>query len=151
MCVFQFATSVLCLIAIIVAFWSPVASWCILAVPLAFFSLTLWSLRRRPTPHVTELSTKANEMLSKFGHYYHHHFAGGDISASASTVSLSASVVAIIGCFYGFWWGIGIWVVVALVGGFLSRQFNPTNFLLDEAERRAHEEIIAWLSRKKIN
>jgi hypothetical protein len=34
--------------------------------------------------------------------------------------------------------------------GFAARQFNPANFILGEAERAAHEEIIALIQRKQV-
>lgn len=146
---FQLVTSVLCLAAIIVAFWSPVISWCILALPLAWFYFTLYAtlyaVKPKGLSYVPELSAKANEMLSKFGHYYGRPFGARDISASASAITLSAIPIVVIGCFKGFWWGIAVGVVVYGLAGFIARQFNPANFLVDTSEQLAHEEIVGWI------
>ena len=148
---FELVTTVLCLTAIVVAFWTPVVSWCILALPLAGFFFMLFALyaeRSEQLQYVPELSPKANEMLRKFSHYYSRPFGGRSVSASASAIHLSSIAVVIIGCIKGFWWGIAVCVVVWGLAGFIARQFNPVNFLLDDDERMAHDEVASWIRRR---
>ena len=136
------------LVGIVVSFWSPLASWGVLLFPLVLLSC-IW-LIGRPILQQThaELSPKANEMLTKFGHYYLWPRRCSDYSAAASAIYLCTPIVIVICCCYSFWWAIPIGVVVLFYSGFLSRQFNPTFFLLDDSERRAHEEAKAWVFRQ---
>ena len=147
---FQIVTIVLCLAAAVVAFWSPVVSWCIVAVPLAWFYLTLYAVKPKSIGYVPELSMSANVMLNKFGHYYGRPFGARDISASASTITLAAILLVVIGCFKGFWWGIAVGLVVYVFASFVARQFNPANFLVDTSEQLDHQEIVAWLQSQPV-
>ena len=57
--------------------------------------------------------------------------------------------IAVIGAFKGFWWGFAIAVANWIVMGFLSRAFNPANFIADPLERLAHEEVISFIVAKQ--
>jgi len=108
--------------------------------------------KQKKWAYIEELSSKANELLRKFGHFYATPFASMDFSASSTTVGIAGALIAIVGVFNGFWWGILIGVVNWFAMGALARAFNPTNFLLDDDERIAHEEVLEWLStRRKEN
>src|SRR3990172_4601023 len=74
--------------------------------------------------------------------------AGRDFSASASTLAIAGGVIVIVGLFKGFWWGIGIGILNWFVMGMVSRAFNPSYFLVDYSEQKAHEEIISYIMRK---
>jgi len=130
--------------AVITEFFSVLWGWLILAVPSALLLIMLFAAKLKQWEYIPELSETANEMLQKFGHYYAMPYAGSDLSASATTLLFAGSVVAIISVFKGFWWGIGIGVINWFLMGILTRVFNPTNFLVDPLEHKAHEEIISW-------
>lgn len=130
--------------AVITEFFSVMWGWLILAVPSAFLLIMLFAAKQKQWEYIPELSETANEMLQKFGHYYAMPYAGSDFSTSATTLLFAGSVVAIISAFKGFWWGIGIGVINWFLMGILTRVFNPTNFLVDPLEHKAHEEIISW-------
>lgn len=145
----QIVTIIFSTISILVSFFSPLWGWIILALPSGFLLLTLLGLKQKKWAYVPDLSPKANEMLRKFGHFYNMPFAGRGFSASASTIMFAGAILAIIGLFRGFWWGIAIGLANWFIVGFVSRAFNPTLFLVDDEERFAHEEIISFIQQKQ--
>jgi hypothetical protein len=145
----QFIAIILSLVAIVTAFFSVLWTWVVLAVPIALLLITFMGLKQKRWKHIPELSEPANAMLQKFGHYYTMPFAGRDFSASCSTLMFAGVVIAVIGAFKGFWWGLAIAVANWVVMGFLSRAFNPTNFIADPLERLAHEEVISFIVAKQ--
>lgn len=145
----QFIAIILSLVAIVTAFFSVLWAWVVLAVPIALLLITFMGLKQKRWKHIPELSEPANAMLQKFGHYYTMPFAGRDFSASCSTLMFAGVVIAVTGAFKGFWWGLAIAVANWIVMGFLSRAFNPTNFIADPLERLAHEEVISFIVAKQ--
>jgi hypothetical protein len=145
----QMLVVVICLAAVITAFFSVLWGWLILGLPSVFLLITLFAVKQKKWQHIPELSETANQMLQKFGHYYAMPFAGRDFSASASTLMFAGAAVAIIGAFKGFWWGIGIGVANWFLMGFVSRTFNPSNFLVDPLEQMGHEEIISYITERQ--
>jgi hypothetical protein len=141
----QILVVLICLAAVITAFFSVLWGWLILGVPSVFLLVTLFAVKRKKWQHIPELSDTANQMLQKFGHYYAMPFAGRGFSASASTLMFAGVALAIIGAFKGFWLGIGIGLVNWLLMGFVSRAFDPSNFLVDPLEQMDHEEIISYI------
>lgn len=141
----QLIAIVLSLAAIVTAFSSFLWAWVVLAVPITLLLVTFVGLKQKRWKHIPELSEPANAMLQKYGHYYTMPFAGRDFSASSSTLMFAGVVVAAIGAFKGFWWGLAIAAVNWIVMGFLSKAFNPTNFIADPIERIAHEEVISFI------
>jgi len=145
----QIVTIIFSLISILVSFFSPLWGWIILALPFLFLIITLLILKQKKWSYVPELSPKANEMIGKFGHFYNMPFAGRDFSASVSTLMFAGIILAIIGLFHKFWWGIAIGAVNYFGMAFVSRAFNPSLFLVDDEERFAHEEIISFIQQKQ--
>jgi len=145
----QMLMIVICLVAIITEFFSVLWGWLILAFPAVFLLITFLGVKQKKWQYIPELSDEANRMLQKFGHYYAMPFAGRDFSASASTLMFTGVAIAIVGLFKGFWWGIGIAILNWFVMGFISRAFNPTNFLVDQNEHLAHEEMISYIMEKQ--
>lgn len=145
----QMLVIVICLVALITEFFSVLWGWVVLALSAIFLLVTLLGVKQKKLEYIPELSNDANRMLQKFGHYYTMPFAGRDFSASASTVMFAGVAIAIIGIFKGFWWGIGIAVVNWFLMAFISRAFNPSNFLVDHSERMAHDEIISYIIEKQ--
>ncbi len=141
----QLLTILFCLAALVVEFFSVFWGWVILALPAVFLLITFFGVRGKKWEYIPELSDDANRMLQKFGHYYAMPFAGKDFSASASTVQFAAVAIGLIGVFKGFWWGIAIVAINWFLMAFLSRAFNPSNFLVDQNEYFAHDEIISYM------
>jgi hypothetical protein len=145
----QMLVILICLVALITEFFSVLWGWVVLALPAVFLLVTLLGVKQKKWEFIPELSIDANLMLQKFGHYYAMPFAGRDFSASASTVMFTGVAIAIIGIFKGFWWGIIIAVVNWILMAFIARAFNPSNFLVDDRERMAHDEIISYIMEKQ--
>jgi len=61
------------------------------------------------------------------------------LPASASTLMFAGAAIGIISAFKGFWWVIAIGILNWFLMGFVSRAFNPTNFLVDPLELMGHE------------
>ena len=145
----QILVILICLAAVIIELFSVLWGWLILGLPSAFLLITLFGLKQKKWQHIPELSDTANQMLQKFGHYYAMPFAGRDFSACASTLMFGGAIIAIIGAFKGFWWGIGIGVINWLLMGVVSKAFNPTNFLVDPLEQMGHGEIIEYITERQ--
>lgn len=88
----QIITILFSLGSVIVAFFSIMYGWIIFGVPSLILLITLFSLKQKGWEYIEELSPSANEMLQKFGHFYAMPFAARDFSASATTLSLRASL-----------------------------------------------------------
>jgi hypothetical protein len=139
-----------CLASIAVCFFSRIWSWIILAVPFVYLlgqALLVKFLYR--WKEIPELSAEANELFKKYGHYYTMPFAGRDFSSASSAVGLTGMIISIIGVFFGFWWGL-IGLISIYIGNRLGKFYNPSMFLemLSNTEKRAHEEIIYFLTKK---
>lgn len=143
-----FVSIVFGIAAIVTAFFHPVLAWGVLALPLGWILLMWLALRSKRVRPLPELSSAANELLRKFGHYYAHPFAGAAYSGAASGVTMASMAVAAIGAFKGFWWGLGVGAVFYVISAFLARQFNPANFLVDDLERAAHDELVTAIQRR---
>lgn len=148
MCFIQLLVTLLCLVAAIVSFYSPILGWLVLGIPICFLSITAIAVTRSQWTVIPELSDDANRMFKKFGHYYTRQHSGGDYSAACSAVNLASIIIVLIDVFSRFWWGIPLGIAVYLLFGYLSRIFNPTHYLVDEVEKCAHEEIVQWLAEK---
>ena len=138
----------LSLVAIGVAFYSPIASWIILGVGGCLLLLILIGAKSKKYEYQDGLSPKANEMIQKFGHYYAMPFAGSAFSGAASALVMAGWVVVIVGAFQSFWIGFALMIVNQFFCGWLSRAFNPSKFLVDDTERLAHQEIIEWIQNR---
>jgi len=143
--VIQLLSIVAALIAVVISFFSPTWAWVPIAVPDVLLYAFFLSAKARRLGPVPDLSHAANEMIRKFGHFYAMPMASRDFSGASSTLALAGVLVGVIGAFKGFWWGLGIAMVNYLAVGWLGRQFNPGNFLADERERQAHQEVINYL------
>lgn len=92
---------------------------------------------------------KANEMFKKFGRFYTMPFARRDFSSSASGIVIAGWILAVIGLFHGFKWGIAFGLAIWIIMGLVARGCNPSEFLIDDDERAAHNEIISFIQQKK--
>ncbi len=141
-----------CIAAIITGVFSVYGGWVIIAIPIAYLLITLIAVKKYKWEHVPELSGMANEMLRKYGHYYNMPSAGNNYSSSASILGIAGVILAIVGAFKGFWWGIGLSLVNWFIIGLIAKAFNPTLFLVGLREKKAHEEIISYiLERQEAN
>ena len=130
--------------AVILSFFSTVATWSVLAVAAAAFWLLLLAIRRKQYPHIDDLSDDANALIQRYGHFYFMPFAGSDCSGGCSAICLASIIAVVVSCIRGDWWSLAVGAAVYCATAFAARGFNPTNFL-SPRERVAHEEIVVWL------
>lgn len=142
-----FITTFISILAILMAFFSPIWSWVILTIPSTWLYINLYTSRRNNFNYIPEISVEANEMLRKFGHYYHHPVKAITKSSSASAITLTSGIITVIGIFKLFWIGIAFGIVYYSAMAFIARQYNPTNFLHGN-EHLAHEEIKNYFIKK---
>ena len=142
-----------CLASIIVCFFSRMWGWIILAVPFVYLLSQAFLVKFiYKWKHIPELSTEANRLFQKYGHYYAMPFAGRDFSSASSAVGLTGMIISIIGLFFQFWWGILLGLMSLWVGNRLGKFYNPSMFLelLSDSEIQAHEEIMSFLKKKIV-
>ncbi len=132
----------LCVSAVVVAFFSRAVAWGILLVPIAHLLVTASATGSAKLGHISELSGNANVMLRRWHHYYLHPC----FCTAARAVGFSAPAVAIIGCFYGFYLGLPLGVGICLLTLYLAPVFNPTFVLRNSIDRQVHEEVIAFIN-----
>jgi hypothetical protein len=146
MIVAQMLSLIRAAIALIWAFFSPSWAWSPLAIAAVFVMLVLLSLKRKKWQHVDDLSPEANDLLMRYGHYYALPYSGRDFSAAVSTLMFAAVALGVLGALKGFWWGLLIGAALWFALGPIAKAFNPTNFLDNPLDQRAHEEIIRWVT-----
>ena len=138
------------LLAIVVTFFSPVAAWVILVLPEIYLLVVYWILRRaRPKATISELSPEANDLLARFPEFYTNPAANRSIAGVAGALGLAGLAVALVGCLQDFWWGLLFGPVNIGVMLKLSRAFEPSIFVHNESERRAHNEILTYFANKE--
>jgi hypothetical protein len=140
----QMINMLLCISAVIAAFFSRSIAWGILLFPFAYLLFTAFATRSAKLKHIAELSDNANAMLKWWHHYYLH----PGFCVACRAVGLSAPAVAIIGCFYGSYFGLAFGIAICLLTFNLAPVFNPTNSLRHPIDRQAHEEVIAFINQK---
>jgi hypothetical protein len=137
------------LIAVALAFYSLIASWLLLAFSGAYLLAVSWLLKRKKLKvAISELSPLANDLLAKFPHFYSNPSANRPIGGAAGALALAGVIVAIVDCFRNFWWGLMIGLAYLGVMANLARAFEPSRFLRDKAEKRAHIEIVDYFASK---
>jgi hypothetical protein len=142
--IIEIINMLLCISAIIAAFFSRSIAWGLLLFPFAYLLFTAFATRSAKLKHIAELSHNANVMLQKWHHYYLH----PTLCAACRAVGLVAPVVAIIGYFYGSYLGLPFGVAICLLTFNIAPVFNPTNSLRSPIDRLAHEEVTAFISQK---
>jgi hypothetical protein len=131
--------------AIICAFFRPMWSWAIIALPelfLCWMAFTNWKARSRYR-EIPGLSPAAQELFRRYPHYYHMPFACSDFGSAAVYLEFAGVALAIVGLFDGFWLGIAIAVPNTVLMGRLAYRFDPRPYVRGHAGRLAHEEIMA--------
>jgi hypothetical protein len=142
---FRFFAILICIAVLITAFFSLLWGWIILVIPAISLTFILWTAKRRKWKEIPSLSPAANEMLKKFGHFYAMPFASTDFSASASAFQLCSMALGVIGLVKGFYWGVGLAIILSMFMAYVANLFNPTNYLIDAKEKSSHKEIIEYI------
>ncbi|MDL1969822.1 MAG: hypothetical protein LWW94_02395 [Candidatus Desulfofervidaceae bacterium] len=95
--------------------------------------------------HIPELSSEANELLQRYGHYFAMPFASKDFSASAATSQFAGVIIAIIGLWWAALLGVANWCLMGIIACSLS----PVSLLAEKPELRiVHDEVIGFLQQQ---
>jgi len=140
----QIINILLCISAIIAAFFSRSLAWGVLLLPFAHLLFTAFAIRSAKPGRIPELSDNANVMLQK----WHLHYLHPDFCAASRAVALTAAVIAIVGFCYGFYVGLAFGVTICLLTFSLVPVFNPNSSMSNPIDRQAHEEVIAFINQK---
>jgi len=133
--------------AIVTAFFSRPLAWAVLMLPLAHLVLTGLPIRSAKPLRIPELSDNANFVLQKWRFHYLH----PALCAASRTISVAAVVVAILGCFFGFYIGLVFGVTICLLAFRLIPVFNPNSSMHTTRDCQGHEEVIAFIGQKLEN
>jgi len=143
---FQVIFTIISIVAIVVSFFSIIWGWIILAVSLVLMLaqvyITKVQYRAKPQP---ELSVRANELFKRYAHFYMAPFGSRDFGSAADTLAIAGIIIAIIGLFYHFWWGLPICIVNLISEKRISRFFNPGSFITSKSYQNEHNEIVALI------
>jgi hypothetical protein len=137
----------LCISAIVTAFFSRPLAWGFLLLPFAYLLFAGVSIRSAKPRRIPGLSDDANWVLQKWRFHYLH----PDLCVVSGAVRLAAVIVAILGCFYGFYLGLVFGVAVCFLTFGLVPVFDPNRSMHDPMHCRGHEEVIAYIGERLEN
>lgn len=147
---FKLITMVISFISIVTAVLSPLWGWLILSVPAIALLITIVSFKLQRWEEIPELSKEANALLKKYGHFYRWTFLARDFSHCASVLDVAGIIVAVIGLFHSFWWGIAFAVINIYLMTLAARQFDPTFAMQMGLEnKQTIEEVMSFVQRAK--
>jgi len=147
---FTFAQILVSLGAIITVFFSHTWAWVILGVTLFLFCVAAVSVKVIFHPQYRkEVSPTANRLLRRWYCFYGMPTIGRDLGSACMTLAYAAPVVGIVGCFRHFYIGLLIAVGFYFIAFRLARMFNPTYFLTDAEEKRAHDELCLFMEAER--
>lgn len=141
---------VLAVVAVTLNFISIKWGWLFFTICALCLIIYLKVIRTKKWRRIPELSDKANEMFSKYGHFYIYQHGARDYSVACTVIQLSATLIAIANIFQKFWWGILFGVLAWIVMSFTAKGFNPTNFLTPD-EEDAHQEVVQYIQKRMVN
>lgn len=117
----------------------------VIATVAALLIILLGFVSTQSARDIPSLSVAANARLKRFAHYYMYPGTSSGLSKSCFYVQVASAIIAVIGAFGGFWWGIAFAVLLVPIMSAVGYRYNPTLFFLKEGEQQAHEEIVSFL------
>lgn len=145
----KFLTTIFCLFAIVISFFSIFWSWFIILANTAQLLIFFAEYKRRKYSYIPEISPTKNDLIKRYGHFYNKPFVCLQFAASASALAFSGIIITIINSFKDFSWFIIILGIIHLiVSGYLSMFFNPTYFLKNAYEATEHTDLINYFNGK---
>ncbi len=145
-------TSLLTLATLGSAIWfsldDPTYGWIIHGVALVILFLILQSVRLNHCIPQNDLSPRANEILRDYGHYYLMPSTGNDFCGYASMFAFFGWIITAIGLYKAQLIGVPLGLINHYAFGQIAKSFNPTAFFLEESDKAAHLEVIAWFERR---
>jgi hypothetical protein len=149
---FQIISIIILVVAVILSFIvTPVWSWVPVAILDLFILIQFLLVKQKyKFRHVQELSSEANFLLIKFGHYFAMPFASKDLGASAATSQFGGIIIAIMCAFKGFWFGIAFAVANWIIMGFVACSLSPASLLDKRPDlHSAHDEVMEFINSKR--
>ena len=147
---FQMITIIIALVSVILCFiLHPIWGWIPITVVDLIIISQLWAAKRKYRfNYITDLSSEANELLQRYGHYFAMPFASRDFSASAATSQFAGIAISIICVFKSFWWGIALAVGNWFLMDFVAVSLSPVSLLVNSPSlQMAHDEIFEYITK----
>lgn len=148
----QIISTIVLLVAVILSFITkPAWSWGAVTVLDVFIIIQFLLVKQRfQFEDITELSSEANFLLKKFGHYFAMPFGSKDFSGSAATSQFGGIIIAAIFAFRGFWFGIVFAVINWVVMGYVASSLSPLSLLARRPDlRSAHDEVVEFINSQR--
>jgi hypothetical protein len=95
--------------------------------------------------HLPELSSQANALLQKYGHFYSMPAGSIDFASAAKAVSLAATLLGILGLSRSMYWSVPLAVVWVVAMRALAAKLHPIRVLQSPSNRAAHGEVTEWV------
>lgn len=118
----------------------------------AYFGVVLWSVRYkyRSIGYIDELSSMANELLKKYGHYFAMSLGAKDFSASCATFQFGGIALMVFCLIKGFWWSIIFCAINWIVMGYWAVSYSPIAMINKNPNLAdVHDEIMHFFYKDK--
>ncbi len=140
------AASIASVLTVFAAYFSIWLGWALLLLTTAAITFpSLAAIKGCKWDHVPDLSSAANALLQRYGHFYSLPAGSADFASAAKVVSVAAAIVGILGLSRSIYWPMAVavaWVVAMRV---LARKLNPIHVLHSPNNRAAHDELVEWV------
>jgi hypothetical protein len=134
-------------VSVVIAFWFPLLAWLPLVLRELYFVRLMSQLKKLEVKHLPQVSSKANELLSRHPGYYWQPVAGRMYREAVSLAGVFGLGLGVIGAFKGSWLSLGIGAANLAAMMALAPRFDPTQYLTPEYAK-AHDELVAYLERQ---
>jgi hypothetical protein len=148
---FQMIVVVILIMSIILSFVThPAWGWLPIALIDVVICVQLWAAKHKYRfDYFSGLSSEANELLQRYGHYFAMPFASKDFSASAATCQFGGIALAIIGIFKSYWWAVGFAAAQWCLMGVVAVSLSPVSKLAkNPALQIVHDEVVEFIRGK---
>lgn len=136
------------LVGLVLAFiWHPKWAWLLMAIVdfYIIFTYLIAKVRYKPR-YIQELSEPANRLLREFGPYYMMPFASKDFSSTAATNQFAGILLAIVGIFTRYWYGLFFAAANWVIMGIISVSFSPVAHFSKKPELlEINDEIVKYI------
>jgi hypothetical protein len=111
----------------------------------------LWGAKQKYRfNYAPELSSEANELLQRYGHYFAMPFASKDFSASAATSQFAGVLLVLIGLFKSFWCSVILGAVNWFQMGYIAVSLSPVALVSSQPSWRiAYDEVVEFINSKR--
>ncbi len=144
----QIMSILLAVIATAIFFFSKTAALVIYLIPMSYLIANLWVLRKIRGKPAPELSEGANNLITRYAHWYTYPNTAKDNGAAARSLVFFGVIFGVLSYLYSFTWGLVAAVIAIPVMLFVSRKVDPIRYLTDEAQKKAHQEIVAFILKR---